>query len=403
MKTEVDYIVFGADGQQGIIICRMLAEIKKRSVVACDYEFNVLNYAIGYLVTSGNIILKTCDQDNKEQVLSVFEKYTPKVIVNASSSESPEKFFEICVSLGIDYVDLISCPFWLLEMLDFKDDIKQKNMVALTGCGSVPGIGNVMAKKLAQSMLQIDSGEAGFAWDSNQKVFVTPFCLPDVIRELSTPVHILSNGEIKKLPSQSISKTYNFPLIGKQKIYAVTHSEVYTYSLFFKEKGLRDFIFYAGFPPHCKVVIDALARLIPLNSDDWFEIITEDGLKESSPHDIALSLGKEGSDFPEGYVESEILWTSFTGICAKTKKPAKKFMYCLVPPIPNWEQFGCNVDTGFPAAIIAEFVREKRIPAGVHCPETSVPEQQFFEELESFGFSFHVVENEMEIKNAGNK
>lgn len=399
----VDFMVFGADGQQGIIICRMLSEIKKYSVVACDYEFHGLNYMIGYLVQSGNVVLEPCDQTKSERVKELFAKYNPRVVINASSLETPEDFFQLCFDSGVDYVDLISCPFWYEELFDFDQKLKSKNMVAITGCGSVPGIGNVMAKKLINSFDNVYSGESGFAWSSNQKTFVTPFCLPDVIRELSCPVHILRNGEIKEVPTQSLSKTYNFPLIGEQTVYAVSHSEIYTYSLFFKDKGLQDFTFYAGFPEHSKVIIDALSRLLPLSSDDWFEVITSEGLKEASPHDVALSLGKEGSDFPDGYVESEILWTSFTGTCATTKNQTTKTMYCLVPPIKGWEHFGCNVDTGFPAAIIAQLTLEKKLPPGTTSPETSVPEQPFLNELENLGFSFRVVEKQTEVENASNK
>jgi hypothetical protein len=57
-------------------------------------------------------------------------------------------------------------------------------------------------------------------------------------------------------------------------------------------------------------------------------------------------------------------------------------MECAVPPLKGWEDHGCNVDTGMPASIIAQMIKDGRISTrGSFAPEAIVPEEEFFKEL----------------------
>ena len=57
-------------------------------------------------------------------------------------------------------------------------------------------------------------------------------------------------------------------------------------------------------------------------------------------------------------------------------------MECLVPPLKGWEDAGCNIDTGFPASIIAQMIKRGVIKKrGSFAPEAVVPEKPFFAAL----------------------
>ena len=57
-------------------------------------------------------------------------------------------------------------------------------------------------------------------------------------------------------------------------------------------------------------------------------------------------------------------------------------MECIVNTLPGWEDAGCNIDTGIPAAIIARMVMDGRITArGSYPPGPVVPTEEFFKEL----------------------
>ena len=57
-------------------------------------------------------------------------------------------------------------------------------------------------------------------------------------------------------------------------------------------------------------------------------------------------------------------------------------MECIVPTLKGWEDAGCNIDTGMPASIIAQMIKEKIInEPGSYAPEAVVPPEPFFAEL----------------------
>ena len=83
---------------------------------------------------------------------------------------------------------------------------------------------------------------------------------------------------------------------------------------------------------------------------------------------------------PEGYKEKENLWVDIYGTKEKDKKTIK--MTCIVPSLRDWEDAGCNIDTGLPASIIAQMIKTGVInEPGSHSPEGVVPTGPFFTEL----------------------
>ena len=57
-------------------------------------------------------------------------------------------------------------------------------------------------------------------------------------------------------------------------------------------------------------------------------------------------------------------------------------MQCLVKTLKGWEDAGSNIDTGMPASIMAQMVKNKLITKkGCFAPEACVPPAPFFAEL----------------------
>ena len=83
---------------------------------------------------------------------------------------------------------------------------------------------------------------------------------------------------------------------------------------------------------------------------------------------------------PDGYTEKEDLWVTIEG--KKNKQNKKIRMQCVVPTLDGWEDAGCNIDTGFPASIMAQMIKNKTISMkGSFAPEAVVPPKLFFDEL----------------------
>jgi lysine 6-dehydrogenase len=152
------------------------------------------------------------------------------------------------------------------------------------------------------------------------------------------------------------------------------HSETYTFHYYYRRKGLRNVRFYAGFPDHSVRVITSLIDLgfsnkkaVPVRKD------------QISPPEFLTQLLRRHKS-PKSYQERENLWVEVTGREQRRRKTI--LMECVVPTINGWEEAGCNIDTGFPASIMAQMLKEDVITKrGSFAPEAVVPEKEFFKAL----------------------
>lgn len=253
-------------------------------------------------------------------------------------------------------------------------EMKKKNIVGITGIGSVPGIGNIMLRYASEKFDKINEIHVGFAWDSNIKEFVVPFSIESVIEEFTSPAPIVKNRHFEfRIPLKSITKEYH-RTIGKETEMFVRHPEQYTFLHYFKKKGLKNIKFYAGFPEHSfKMIVD----LIKLGFADKHEIEFS-GLKIKPVNFLTQMLKRLKQ--PKGYKEKENLWVRIYG--TKNKKNKFILMESIVPTLPKWEDVGCNIDTGMPASILAQFVKKGYIlKRGCFSPEIGIPPELFFKEL----------------------
>ena len=73
-------------------------------------------------------------------------------------------------------------------------------------------------------------------------------------------------------------------------------------------------------------------------------------------------------------------WMHMKG--AKAGKPHEVKMDCIAQTLKGWEDATCNVDTGMPCSIMAQFVKNGiAAERGVFGPEAIIPPEPFFAEL----------------------
>jgi len=381
--NDIDYLILGADGQQGLIASRYLLQAGKRVVLSDIYCDNLLAELAEFRPT-----FHFCDHRKPENLQAMLHLYRPRVVINCANDFCNDAVTDACLHAKAHCVDLGSDIAGTMRRLARHEQFKAAGLTYIMGCGSVPGIGSVMLRYLSDRFRVMDSAEAGFAWDSNRHDFVPPFFLFVVLLELSRPTELLRGGEIVYEPPMSREWKHVFPMIGRQILYAVPHSEVATFHHYYASKGLKDMTFWAGFPEHSREVINALIRA-GLNSDKPISVVTAEGVAHVTPCDFLTAAAKR-IPTPAGYTESEVLWATIGGERHDGEECAMR-MECHVPPLPGWERFGCNVDTAFPACVIAQMIDEQEITErGVFCPEGVVPAERFLARMERHGVSFRV-------------
>jgi len=304
----------------------------------------------------------------------VFKKSGANVVVNCVEGDWNLNVLKAAIKSNMHSVDLGSEIPLTKEQFALHNTLKEKDLTHITGCGSVPGIGNVLLNHAAQKFDTLHSIEVGFAWNSNIKKFVVPFSMESIIEEFTEPATNIKDGKFTKLrPLDTLTKTKE-PFVGKQDAMFVRHPETYTFYRYFKDKGLRNVRFYAEFPPHS---FDVIKQLIDLGFDNKEEIEV-DGVKVKPINVVTQTL--KNLKAPKGYKEKENLWLRLYG---KHKGKRKTILIeCIVGTNKGWEDAGCNIDTGMPASIMAQMIKENTIKErGSFAPEAIVPPIPFFKEL----------------------
>ena len=376
---KYDFVVIGATGMQGRIVTKSLAK-KGYSVLMCGRDKSRVEH---FLKEYKNTSFTYLDLNFIKDAIKIIKNSGAKVVVNCAEGDVDLNSLKACIKSGVHSIDLGSDIPMTKKQLGMNKVLKKKNLIHITGCGSVPGIGNIMLNYGSEKLEKIDTVEVGFAWDSNIKKFVVPFSIVSIIEEFTADAPYLQNHEIKQInPMKSIVKTYH-RAIGREDEFKVGHHpETYTFHKFCEKKGIKNVAFYAGFPNHS---MQTIQTLIDLGLGDEKEINVK-GIK-IRPKEFLTELLKN-LGYPEGYKETENLWVFIEG---KHKGKKKKIhMECIVLSLKAWEDAGCNIDTGIPAAIIAEMIYNGTIKnPGSYAPEDIVPPEPFFKELRKWNMRIY--------------
>lgn len=387
---KYDFVVLGADGIQGLIATKDLLQ-KGYSILCAD----LYRTKISKLLKSSKnkrAVFKFIDLRDVEKTTKLLKDSKCDIVINCSDMYWNVNVLKACIEAKMHCVDLGSWIELTQKQLRMDKNFKEINRTAITGCGSVPGIGNVMLKYASQKFDSLESVDVGFSWDSNMQKFVTPFSMKSILEELTYAPKFVENGKWVRREPLSISKEKNWRGIGKQKCFLVQHPELFTFHHYFKNKGLKTIRFFGGYPDHSFQNIQSLITM-GFHSDKPLRI---EGVK-IAPFDLITPVLKR-LNCPPGYKEQENLWVELVGI--KDGKRKTILMECIVPPVKGWEDSGCNIDTGFPAVIIAKMIKDKVINTpGSFAPEVIVPQEEFFKEIRKRNFI--VYEDGKAINNNG--
>ena len=372
---KYDFIVLGADGIQGRIVSRDLLESGYTVFAADLYRSRLEKLLKKY---KHKIEFSFVDLRDIDMTINVIEKSGAKVVVNCAEGDWDLNVYKACIETKRHCIDLGSDSKMTKKQLEMSPLFKKIKRTAITGCGSVPGIGNVMLRYSAKKFNRIDTIEAGFAWDSNIKKFVVPFSIQSILEEFTVPAPTIENRRrVTKSPLKTITQRY-YRSIGYQKSFLVDHAELYTFYHYYKNKGVKNIRFYAGFPDHSARIVSTLINL-GFSSKKPTEV---KGIGFIKAYELLTQLLKR-IKMPKQYREWENLWVEIKGV-RNGKKKLTILMECLVPTLRGWEDAGCNIDTGMPASIIAQMIKNREIKkSGSFAPEGIVPEKLFFKRLKN--------------------
>lgn len=366
---KFDFAVIGANGIQGRIVSRDLLECGFSVLLCAENDFR-----LDHLIEHKNSDFALVDLRRQDKVKRIIRKSGAEVVINCAFDDYNPDVLKTCLELCIHCIDLGSSGGATKEQLTLHEACREKGITAITGCGSTPGITNVMLRYAEPQFDTIHTVYAGFTWNSNMPKFVIPFSLEALFWEFIDNATILKDGQFIEHPPVAAPFDYHFREIGRQQAYYVDHDEVHTFYQFLKNKGVKNIAFFASHPSH----IDHVLRIF-LEMDLIHPGKTPWGPEKIRSVDFVNEIIRSRG-IPEGYEEKENLWVKIWG--AKNGKKKLAEMDCVASTLPGWEEDTCNVDTGMPASIIAQMIYDGRISErGSFAPEFVVPPELFFAEL----------------------
>ena len=366
---KYDFIIFGGTGQQGGICARDLIESGYSVLLVGRDKTRIKN-----LLKNKKTGFIEVDLRNEEEIAKAIKSSNADVVVNCAELIFNVAIMKACLKTKKSLTDLGGLQKITLEQFKLHDSFKKTGIINITGCGSTPGIVNVMTAHVLEKLDSVKTIYLGFVWDSNIKKFVVPYSIQSIFDEFTENPITYHDGKFVKEKRMTCKGTKNFKEVGKQTVYCIVHSEVYSFSKYFKNKGLKNIHYMAGFPEHSMKAIQTLIDL-GFNSEEPIKI----NEKEIKPINFTTEVLKK-IKWPKNYMEVENLWVEICG--KKNNKDIKIEMNCIVKSLPGWEDAGSNVDTGRTISVISQMLKDNLIKEkGVYAPEAVVPCKHFFKEL----------------------
>jgi len=370
IKRKYDFLIFGAGGMQGKIVLKDLLEKGYKIFISDVYQQHIDDLNNKYSGLDYQIV----DLRDIKETAALIKKVKPFLVINCAEADWDLNVYKACLKCKVHVIDLGSDIPMTKKQMAMDSAFRKQKLIAITGCGSTPGVNNVMLDYAVGLLDSVHTVNAGFAWNSNLKEFVVPFSMPSIVEEFTVPATMMKSGRwLKKKPLDTI-KGRRYQEIGRNKCFLVRHPEPYTFYFYYKNKGLKNIKFFAGFPTHS---FSMIYNFINLGLASKEKIKMDGG--EIQPLEFLTEILRK-AEIPEGYKENEVLWVEIIG--KKNNKKKEIYMECIVDTLPGWEDAGCNIDTGIPASIIAQMIINGQIKAwGSFAPEAVVPKEEFFKAL----------------------
>ena len=370
-------LVLGGAGAVCKETTRDLAKFSKfKEIVVADYNLEAANRLVASI---GDPRLKVVyfDAEDYDSMLGLFPGYD--VVVNGLPWKYDMPVTRACVEAGVNGLDVSSEE----DQWDLDGAAKAKDIIFIPGVGATPGITNVMARRGAEQMDQVEDIQINFA------AFRCPAPAPGLLITFLWEFHpktesrvYYENGEFHWVGPFEGAKTMVFPgPIGEQEVYYIPHPETRTMP---KSLGAKSVSVRGCFPPHAIRLAKAMLES-GLYSE---EPITVKGVETTAfemMHEILLAL-------PE--TKQTPLWAyglvvDVSGI--KAGHPITVRLWNRHPPMDEWGgEAAYYKNIGIPLSIGAEMIaRGDVVTRGIVPPETAFDPDIFIAEMRKRKMTIH--------------
>lgn len=294
------------------------------------------------------------------------------VVLNCAWYEHNLKAMELALSLNAHYVDLGGLYHMTLKQLRLDARFKRAGRVAVLGCGSTPGITNMMAARMAPSFETIDTVgiyDASYDPSLSEDSFLPPFSIRTMLAEYIQPAPVLRGGRMVAAAAHSEPDELDFKApIGRVHAGTVIHSETATLPAYLKDKRVKNLFFKIAYPESVKRQLGLLVGMGFARDKETLAYVTR--LAQKS----ALQPAATPRDF-------EVLRLRVSG--ARHGRPLLKIWDCEIRPTRLLSAGAIGVGCAGSIAALLACAGKTKIAGGAGAPENTLDEDAFFRELRS--------------------
>ena len=234
----VKIIIIGAGGVGRVVTqkCAQLSSIFSEIILASRTLKKCDDIAIGVKAKYEKVKISTTqvDADDENQLVNLFEKNRPFLVINVALPYQDLTIMEACLKTDVHYLDtanyepLEEAKYGYHWQWAYDKRFKKAGLMAVLGCGFDPGVTSIFTAYAAKhhfdemhylDIVDCNGGDHGTAFATNFN--------PEInIREVTQRGKFYEKGSWKETEPHEISRMINYPNIGPKKSYLINHEEL---------------------------------------------------------------------------------------------------------------------------------------------------------------------------------
>jgi len=310
----------------GNICIASRSENKIKNIIESIYNKNNIKDSSKIIISKKLII----DPNDNSNILQLIDEIKPNIVINLASPFCNMSIMKACLEKKVAYIDTavhedpytknMPYPWYANFEWKKKDEFKKNQVTAILGAGFDPGVVNAYCAYAQKhyfdkintiDIMDVNAGNHGH-------FFATNFNAETNLHEISEDVGYFEDNTWKQCSHLSKSRTYDFPEIGKYKVYLMGHDEIHSLPSFINAKSIR---FWMGFSDHYINCFNVLKNCGLLNHnlvdlDTGQKVVPLKVLKACLPDPDSLAHNYEGLTCIGNLINGQ-----------KNGKPAELFIY----------------------------------------------------------------------------
>ncbi len=398
MKSKNNYqnmskvIIIGAGGVGTVVAhkCAQNPDVFTEIVLASRTRSKC--EAIARKIGGGRITTDSVDADSVEQLVELFRRHNPDLVINVALPYQDLTIMEACLQCGVNYLDTANyepkdeAHFEYSWQWAYREKFEKAGLTAILGCGFDPGVSGVFtayaAKHYFKDMEYLDIVDCNAG--DHGKAFATNFNPEINIREITQTGRYYQDGKWVMTGPLEIHKPLTYPNIGPRESYLLYHEELE--SLVLNYPSIKRARFWMTFGQEYLTHLRVIQNIGMARIDE----VDYNGVK-IVPLQFLKAVLPNPQDLGENYHGETSIGCRIEGL----DKEGKHLTYYIYNNCSHEEAYretgmqAVSYTTGVPAMIGAMmFLTGKWNKPGVHNVEEFDPDP-FMEQLNKQGLPWH--------------